>query len=49
MALLSSAWARYLFGSQIKTIRIKEEAEMMRVEFEESGCWCMTRAMIDVI
>jgi hypothetical protein len=37
MVLLSSALARYRFGSQIRTIKKSAEAEMMREAFDESG------------
>jgi len=37
MVLLSSALARYRFGSQMRTIKTSAEAEMMREAFDKSG------------
>ena len=46
MALLSSARARYLLGSQIAIIITSAEAEMISEELDESGYWRKTRVTI---
>ena len=49
IALLSSARARYRFGSQMAIIRTRAEAETIREALEESGSWCRDRATIAAI
>jgi hypothetical protein len=48
MTLLLRAMARYRLGSQMKIMRTREVADMIREAFEESGCWCIMRVAMDV-